>query len=287
VTAGVNATTAGVTGTSEFAQPMFYMVEEPFIDGDFSDWPFAPVVMSPDSPDNFYGGEIDNPSDFSWQGALATDSMYLYYRAEATDDILVNVNEDNVGSLWQGDCIEWYLGMYDIRPSEPRHPESQFGNESDPSAAEPDWQMNIAGNAFDNPMRSQLYDAGMAGDLLSALGTFGLEVQGVETADGWAIEARIPWSGFVLDPAVVAEFVPAPGTIMIANMAGNDGDDPAGGRQGQLFWAKDEAANNSWNTPAAWQKEMVMYDPKVFGLGMGGTAVESTTWGQIKADVSQ
>jgi len=290
VTAGVNATTSGTSGTAEWAQPFYWFLEEPIIDADFSEWAFEPVDMDPESPDNFFAGEIDNAQDFSCNMAMGTDGDNIYFRAEVTDDALVNVNPDEPeggGAIWQGDCIEWYIGFYDLRPSKPRHPETQFGNESDPTLAEPDWQLNIAGNSFDNPMRSHAYDAGVAGDLLGPLGSFGLEVLTIETGAGWSIEARLPLADMVLDPALVSQYVPEIGHINGVSYVGNDGDDPAGGRQGQLFWAKDESANNNWNTPSAWQREHVIYDPRVFGLGGPGTAVEATTWGSIKAGFSE
>ena len=286
VTAGVNATTDGTAGTTEWSQPYFYFVDSPVIDANFGDWPFDPVAISPENPDNFVGGEIDNAADFSGIMAMGTDADYIYFRAEMTDDILVNVNPDEPeggGAIWQGDCMEWYIGLYDIRPSDELHPLTQFGTEGNPANAEPDWQLNIAANSFDNPMRSHAYDAGVAGDLLGSLGSYGLEVLTVETAAGWSVEASLPYEGLVLDPALVSLYVPKIGHINPVDYVGNDGDDPAGGRQGQLFWAKDESANNSWNTPAAWQMHHTIYDPKVFGLGGGATAVEAASWGQIKA----
>jgi hypothetical protein len=283
VTAGVNATTDGTAGTTDWSQPYFYFVDAPVIDANFGDWPFDPVSISPDNPDNYFGGEIDNAADFSGDIAMGTDADYIYFRAEMTDDVLVNVNESGASNIWEGDCIEWYIGLYDIRPSDELHPTQLFGNESDPAAAEPDWQLNIAGNAFDDPTRSHAYDNGVAGDLLANLGGYGLEVANIETAVGWSIEASLPYEGLVLDPSLVSVYVPKIGHINLADYVGNDGDDPAGGRQGQLFWAKDESANNSWNNPAAWQNHHTIYDPKVFGLGGGATAVEAASWGQIKA----
>ena len=290
VTAGVNATTDGTAGTTEWGQPFYWFVDEPIIDADFGEWAFEPVALSPESPDNFFGGEIDNDADFSGVMAMGVDADNIYFRAEMTDDVLINANPDEPeggGAIWQGDCMEWYIGFYDLRPSKPRHPESQFGNESDPSLAEPDWQLNIAGNSFDSPMRSHAYDAGAAGDLLGPLGNFGLEVLNIETAAGWSIEARLPLEGMVLDPALVSQYEPKFGHINGVCYVGNDGDDPAGGRQGQLFWAQDESINNAWNTPSSWQKEHVIYDPRVFGLGGPGTAVEATSWGSIKAGFSE
>jgi len=37
--------------------------------------------------------------------------------------------------------VEMYIGYYDLRPSDLLHPLSQFGIESDPHLAEPDWQL--------------------------------------------------------------------------------------------------------------------------------------------------
>ncbi|MBI2505049.1 MAG: hypothetical protein HYW07_17665 [Candidatus Latescibacteria bacterium] len=286
ITAGANATTAGTKGTAEFGQPIFWFVDEPFIDAEFDDWPFEPVFLDPSSPNYWYGGEIDGPNDMSGDVAQGIDAKNLYFLGEVTDDGLVNVNATGTGDIWQGDAIEYYIGFYDLRPSEPRHPGTQWGNESDPTKAEPDWQLDISGNAFDEPNRSQNFAAGVHGTNQTGMGNLGLEVLTKETSKGWNLEARQPLVGLAQDPAVIAPFEPKIGYILGTTFALNDGDDPSGGRQGQLFWAKDESANNAWNTPSAWQKEQVIYDPKVFGLGGGvrPTAVEAKSWGQVKAD---
>ncbi|NKB67429.1 MAG: hypothetical protein GKR89_10240 [Candidatus Latescibacteria bacterium] len=291
VTPGTNATTSGTSGTREWAQPFFWFTEEPFIDGDFSDWPFEPVTLDPESPDNFFAGELDGRDDMSGQLAMGVDANNVYMRVETTDDLFVNTVESGDGSIWQGDAVEFYLGYYDMRPSDLRHPLSQFGNESDPSAAEPDWQLAIAGNAFDNPQRSHSYDgsaADNAGSFNRPLGDVGLEVLTGETGDGWFIEASLPHAGMQFEPSLLDVFQPWVGLISPATYVLNDGDDPAGGRQAQVFWSKDEAVNNAWNTPSSWEKQHVIYDPKVFGLGGGGgTAVEESSWGAIKSGMGQ
>jgi len=288
VTAGVNATTDATSGTSDWAQAMYWFLEEPFIDGDFSEWAFPTVDVSPDSPDNFWSGEVDGPDDFSYSAATGIDADNIYFRVQAVDDLFVNVTEDGANDVWTGDGVEWYHSLYDMRPSKPRHPILMYGNESDPSKAEPDVQFVIAANAFDNPQRSHVYlDRENAGELMTSLGNMGLEVQTLETDNGWLIEARLPLEGIVLDPSVIAKFEARIGKIIGYNYAGNDGDDPAGGRQVWLCAAKDEAGINSWNTPSAYQLEQVIYDPRVFGLGAAPTAVEEQSWGQIKAGFNQ
>lgn len=285
ITAGVNATTEATAGTSEWSQPFYWFEDEPFIDADFSDWPFDPVAISPDNPDNFSAGEIDGAGDFSGNMAMGTTATDIFLRIEMTDDIFVNAAETDSADIWQGDSAEWYMGFYDLRPSAPRHPATQFGNESDPSMAEPDWQLVIAANAFDEPRRSFLYDAGVAGALLAPMAAYGLEVFTAETGaggGGWNAEGRVPYAGLELDPTVITAYEPVIGHINPVVYVANDGDDPTAGRQGQLFWAQDESVNNAWNTPSAWQKEHTIYDPRVFSLG-GGTAVEATTWGSVKA----
>jgi len=285
VTAGVSATTAGLAGITDFAQPMFWFIDAPAVDGDFGDWPFEAVYMDPESPDSFCAGDQDGASDISGFVANGLDADYLYFRAEVTDDALVNTVETGDGGIWNGDNVEWYLGLYDLRPSTPFHNEITYGNESDPTAAEPDWQMDIAGNAFDDAQRTFLYNQGKAGDLNQPMGNYGLEVLTQETAEGWSIEASIPFDGLAIDPSVVAPFAPKVGMIISSCFAIADGDNTEGGRDAQLFWASDASANNLWKTPATRQREQVIYDPRVFGLGALPTAVEAMSWGAIKAAV--
>ena len=285
VTAGANATTAGTKGTAQFGQPIYWFLDEPFIDAEFDDWDFNALFLTPDEP-YFINGIIDGPNDQSAKVAMGITDTDLFFMGEVTDDALVNTNPTGDGGMWNGDNVEYYIGFYDLRPSEPRHAATQWGNETDPTKAKPDWQLDIAGNAFDDPNRSQNYCAGVCGAYQVGMGAYGLEVLTKETAKGWNLEARQPLVGLAQDPAVIAPFKPKIGMILPTTIALADGDDPTGGRQGQLFWAKDAASNNSWNTPSAWESEQVIYDPKVFGLGGGvtPTAVEATSWGQVKAD---
>ncbi len=289
VTPGENATTEGTSGTAEFGQPLFWFVEEPFIDAEFSEWLFEPVPMSPGSPDNFFTGEWDGEEDFGCWTATGVDADNLYFRSESVDDIMYNVNETGSPAIWQGDVVEWYLGFYDLRPSQPRHAEYEIGNETDPDAANVDWQFDIAVNAFDDPARGHAYIAGQG---LFPLSDAGLEVlTTVEGGDGepvsTALEARLPLAGVVHDPALMSTWQPRIGNIVGSNFVCNDGDDPAGGRQGHLHWAQDESAIGSWNQPSTWGREQVIYDPRVFGLGDPSTSVKAKSWGEIKAGVAQ
>lgn len=286
ITAGQNATRGATSGTTEYGQPMYWFTEEPIIDAEFDDWPFAPVFMDPTSPEFWTNAEIEGGlSDLSGNVAMGINDVDLFTRAEVTDNALVNVNPTGDGSVWQGDAVETYIGLYDLRPSTQRHPTARWGNESDPTKAEPDWQLDIAGNAFDDPNRSQNFCAGTCGSYQTGMGNIGLEVLTKKTAVGWNVEARLPLEGLAQDPAVIAPFQPKIGMILGCTFALADGDDPAGGRQGQLFWGTDLSLNNAWNTPAAWEKEQVIYDPKVFGLGGPGTAVEASSWGRVKASL--
>jgi hypothetical protein len=271
ITPGANATTNSTSGTTEFGQPIWWFTEEPVIDAEFGDWaPFKPLYLSPNlrSVEN---GTSDGPQDQSGYVGMGINDTDLFFLGEITDDALVNVNPTGSGDIWQGDNGEYYIGFYDLRPSTSRHPETQWGNATDPTKAEPDWQLNIAGNAFSDPNRSQNYAAGKHGSFQTGMGNLGLEVLTKETAKGWNLEARQPLVGLAQDPKVIAPFRPKIGMVLPSNIALEDGDDPAGGRQAQLFWAKDTATNNSWSTPSVWEKEQVIYDPKVFGLGGDGS----------------
>jgi hypothetical protein len=291
VAGGVNATSSSTPGTREWSQPFFWFVDAPFIDGNLGDWTFDFVQLDPESPDNFAGGEIDNAEDFSGLAAMGVDADNVYMACDVTDDAFINVNESGSGDIWQGDAMEMYIGYYDLRPSDMYNPLSEFGNESDPSLARPDWQLAIAANAFDNPNRSHSFDgsaADNAGSFNRPLDQAGLEVATVDKGDGgWVIEASLPHVGMQFEPSLMDVFEPKIGMINNVTYVLNDGDDPSGGRQGQLFWSADESANNAWNTPASWQKHHTIYDPRVFGLGVPSTAVESASWGQIKAGVAQ
>ena len=276
----VTATTSATGGNATHNEPLFWFLDAPFIDGDLSDWTHQPISIL--SSSNFVNGESDGDEDLSLTTAMGIDADAIYMQCDVTDDIRSNALEDGPG-VWQGDGCEWYIGYYDIRPSTPRHIESQCG-------AETDWQFVIAYNAVDGN-RAPFGDGGetCADNFNSGMliGTgIDLFASGETLADeNWRVEASIPHDGLVIDRAV--RWNPTIGDISPATIAVNDQDDPAGGRQGQPFWGQDAFIGEAWHAPASWENTVTIYDPKVFGLGLGGgpTAVEENSWGALKNSV--
>ena len=59
---------------------------------------------------------------------------------ERADDVLVNPRPPGVSDQWRGDVVEYYIGLYDRRPSDAPHDDYQGGDE-------PDYEIHIKANA--------------------------------------------------------------------------------------------------------------------------------------------
>jgi len=139
--------------------------------------------------------------------------------------------------------------------------------------------------------RTWLYNRS-GGQVTHPSGIIDHKVASRATSKGYNVEFAIPVA--TLEQIVTApplNIEPEIGWNMVFNLAMDDSDAPGSGRQHQIFLSTGAAeavggqpATNSWATPTAWHNIGVVYDPKLFGVSRPAeTAVEATSWGNLKA----
>lgn len=289
VTAGENATTKGAAGTTIYAPTMWWFDTPPAIDANLADWSGVKVVNVNVSSGKFYLAPVaDNDADCSYNFGFGCDKTAFYLSYEVTDDVYVNTTQGSTKDLYKGDCVDIYMGTYDKRPSELFH-DKYYVTEK---GADFSWETTANNNG--DVTRTWMYNrAGYAGATAGPfLGSKVASKQNGKGAAGWNVEAALPFEELKkLFTGITFPIAPEFGMAFPFNAAVDDGDDPAGGRQGQLFVSAAGAlpdATNSWNNPRGWQNVAVLFDPKVFGRARtsdagGPTAVQSATWGKIKS----
>ncbi|HDI52497.1 MAG TPA: T9SS type A sorting domain-containing protein [Bacteroidetes bacterium] len=266
VVPGSNATVEPATGHTRWALAAIWIDGEyfqpPTVDGNLSEWePLFSVHLDPNSPENKVAlGNIDGPSDQSATCWLAMDKDNLYLAGKVIDDTLVNPIEPGASDQWKGDVVEYYLGLYDQRPSEPPHTDYQTDDE-------PDYEIHIKANAGTNLLNTHIYDNGKAhpGDLVWPDGEVNANATG--TNGNWIYEGRLPFSALTWDDKVFpSRFVPQIGMVLPINIMTCDADDSTADRehlrQGQLSWSNHPQCKDSWDRPEVWKHHVVIYDPK-------------------------
>ena len=267
VVPGSNATTEGESGTTTWGWAMIWFgaggYTPPELDGDLSEWEAIlsyddVVYIDPTSPDNkVTTGTIDDAADMSGYFWVGTDEDALYFANDATDDYLENTYPYDEGNMWKGDSPEFYVGIYDMRPSDPRHEDYE-------ATDEPDFQIDQKANAgtdfcfhvFVNGKRTP-GDMGVTGTEQWC----GPRVEG-DLTSGYYIESKLPYVSLDWDPACPPVPHPKIGWVLPCNVMYNDTDTPGGtDREGQLSWANNDDAGASWDRPDVWQHQVVVYDP--------------------------
>jgi len=152
----------------------------PIIDGDIGDWPQPLYAV-----ENVVSGQgyYANEKDLSAEVKLAWDMEFLYIGALVRDTKFV---QNATGSLlWKGDSLEILL-------------DTDLGGDFDHAQISlDDYQLGISpGNLNENPIPEAFRWAPrqFAGGIIS------IQVASRLTADGYMVEAAIPWSVFFVTP---------------------------------------------------------------------------------------
>lgn len=160
------------------------------VDGALGEWSAVVNAITIDQPAQavFGAGAWGGPADLSGTVRLAWREEHLFIAAEVKDDRIAQAQRG--AGLWQGDHIELYLdvtpetetaraeygaGQFQIALSP-----GNFGKTGDPLA-------DTAPEAYGYKPR----DLDLSGALVASS----------QTADGWILEAAIPWSALGVTPA--------------------------------------------------------------------------------------
>jgi len=194
----------------------------PILDGDPADWVGLPVYTSPHIV--FTGDDWDGSDDLAPTWWVGWDNVYLYFAFNVVDDIHSQSQSGN--STFRGDSLE--LQIDTDRPGD-------FG----PTLSADDFQVSLSPGDFGAlPPSAWLFQGTPGGDMLDAPGGYTIVVAARPTADGYTLEAAIPWvdlrltptSGLVIGLAVNANDNDQPGTaaqeVMKSNAPGRRFGDP-------------------------------------------------------------
>lgn len=206
------AVSAGEIPATDVSVP-FFQDRAPFeIDGSIADWSPVPVVYM-DQAVQMVIGEWKGDRALSARIKTAFDPDALYLLAEVNDATPM-VNNQTGTNIYNGDCLELYLGF--------AGPHTSY--------AEGDYQVGFSACA-----RPESWN------WTKARGLEGVTLAVVPSAGGYVMEGRVPLSNFG-SPAIGA------GTTLSFDMALDNGE-MGRSRSGQLVWHGD---GTGWQTPRVW-----------------------------------
>lgn len=191
------------------------------IDGENKDWPATlPLILESDS--QIQKGLREGRTEFSGRVLICADRSYLYLWAEVDDDT-PGENLWSGNNIYQGDCLEVYLGFHQAS-------RNSYGPD--------DYQFGIA----------------LAPGTESWLWTKGRKLEGMEAIfqrdkTGGRLECRIPWRNFDRDTIGNGE--------KIWLDAGLDNGKGSGERSCQLIW---HGNAEGWQNPAVWRAAILTSD---------------------------
>jgi len=174
----------------------------PRIDGVLDDWPAAAGVTSAYRVYNVAGWDGSADCTAVWQ--LSWDNTQLYVAVAVTDDIHVQTAAGN--QIFRGDSV-------DIQFDTARA--ADFGDGLSPD----DFQITLSPGDFAARSPTAFRFRGTpSGAILDAPGGHQVTLAAQRTADGYTLEAAIPWSDLALTPQ--------PGLMLGIALNANDNDTP-------------------------------------------------------------
>ncbi len=187
----------------------------PVIDGEMDDiWESANAIV----PDIYKEGNADINAKAKVYTMWDEDNLYIF--ADVQDEIVVNLSSG--GTVWQGDCLEFFVDELYLRTG-------QWAN----STSEGQWLVNV----------NNEQDVSRRGD--GSIKGGGYEGRTITSAvkkrdDGYSIEVAFPW-------------VEIKGKVDIGTKIGfqlqiDDDSTAMGVRDGVLRWAADNAQSSNWGT---------------------------------------
>ncbi|MBL7645711.1 MAG: hypothetical protein JNK74_05905 [Candidatus Hydrogenedentes bacterium] len=159
------------------------------VDGALGDWSAVVNAIMIDQPGQavFGAGAWGGATDLSGTVHLAWREDHLYLAAEVKDDVLAQAQR-GVG-LWQGDHVELYLDVTpDVEPGRAEFGAGQFQIALSPG------NFGVTGDPLaDTQPEVFVYKP-------RALALEGALIASTQTAEGWILEAAIPWKALGIAP---------------------------------------------------------------------------------------
>jgi uncharacterized repeat protein (TIGR02543 family) len=179
------------------------------IDGDLGEWRYANVLAADTGyqvkpPQGAWGG----PADCSFRASLMYDASNLYLAVTVRDDQM-RENEGTGAAITGGECVELYLSTYETQYNTTR---------------------GTTYNAqYDHRLGISVAAAPRLWMLSHGKAVTGASAARVESADGYVIEAKIPWSNF-------ANYGYAAYRELGVNLAVDDADASADAVENKTIW---------------------------------------------------
>ena len=197
----------------------------PILDGDPADWAVLPFYTSPYTV--FTAETWDGSDDLAASWWVAWDDVYLYFAFNVSDDSHAQNQSGNL--TFRGDSIELQIDA--DRPGD-------FG----PRLSPDDFQISLSPGDFGGlPPSAWLFQGTGSGDMLDAPAGHTIVVSARPTADGYTLEAAIPWIDLGLTPT--------PGLVISLAVNANDNDTPGAAVQEMM---KSNVPGRRFGDPTTW-----------------------------------
>lgn len=200
------------------------LADQPAIDGVLNEWADLPTY---ESAYRVYNDESwDGSDDVRAAWRLGWDRDNLYVAIQVADDVHVQTQSGN--SIFRGDGVSLQL-------------DTQLETDYGPRLSPDDFQINLSpGNFAGNPPAAFRFQADNSGNLVDMVG-HGIQVAALPSANGYTLEAAIPWSNVGISPA--------PGLQLGIALNVNDNDAPGTAVQEVM---KSHVATRRFSDPTSW-----------------------------------
>ena len=198
---------------------------EPILDGDPADWSGFPFYTSPYTV--FTAEEWDGSDDLAATWWVTWDDVYLYFAFSVADEIHAQTQSGDLA--FRGDSLELQI-------------DTDRAGDFGPSLSPDDFQVSLSPGDFGAlPPSAWLFQGTAGGDMLDAPAGHSIFVTARPTADGYTLEAAIPWSDLGI--------VPTPGLVIGLAVNANDNDRAGVAAQEMM---KSNAPGRRFGDPTTW-----------------------------------
>lgn len=195
----------------------------PAIDGSLDEYAEAPAV--PSAFRVYSAGGWDGSSDLDATWRLLWDEQYLYVGATVVDDVHVQTQTGN--QIYRGDSLDMQIDTAPLANASQVNPET--------------YQIILSPGNFGSLGESAFRFQGTeSGRLVDAPGHH-VDVQAQQTAEGYTLEAAIPWSDLDVNPAA--------GTPLGLALNANDNDQPGAAIQEVMM---SHVSTRTLTNPRSW-----------------------------------
>lgn len=206
------------------ALPVTFLDTPPAIDGALGDWPNLPGVSTPFVVAQANGWDGTRDLDASWQ--LGWNNTYLFVGVRVQDNVHVQTQPPRLA--YQGDSLELQL-------------DTNLTGDYGPALSDDDFQFIFSPGDFATLQPGAFRFRGADSGSMADAPTDAVRVAASRTADGYVLEAAIPWAELGVQPAA--------GLQLGAALSSNDNDTPDTAVQELML---SHVPTRRWRDPTSW-----------------------------------